>query len=271
MTLFQSIILGIIQGATEFIPVSSSGHLVLLPYIFGWEIAPQEAFVFDVLVQAATLIAVFAYFWDDLLGIASATVQGIWQRKPFGTPNARLGWYLVLATIPAGVAALLFKDVFEKGFANPKWAAFFLLITAAVLVVGEQFKNRGRSLGDISWADALWIGLSQVLALFPGVSRSGATITGGMARHLTRSAAARFSFLMSVPVMLAAGFLATFDLLQNPGLLANFPVYMAGFFTAALVGYLSIRWLLRYLSNKSLYIFAIYCALLGTGVLVSYY
>lgn len=271
MSLLQSILLGIIQGATEFIPVSSSGHLVLVPYILGWDIPPQEAFIFDILVQVATLIAVFAYFWDDLASIAVATVQGIWKRKPFDTPEARLGWYLVLATIPAGAAALLFKDTFEEAFSNPTWAAFFLLVTAAVLVVGEQFKNRERGFGEIGWADALWIGVSQMLALFPGVSRSGATITGGMGRKLTRSAAARFSFLMSVPVMLAAGLLAIVDLLQAPSLLTRLPTYLTGFLAAAVVGYLSIRWFLRYLSSRSLYVFVVYCTLLGLVVLVSIY
>lgn len=267
MTLLQSILLGIIQGATEFIPVSSSGHLVLLPYFLGWEIPSQEAFVFNVLVQVATLIAVFAYFWEDLMGIARATVVGLWNRKPFREHNSRLGWYLVLSTIPAGIAALLFKDTFEEAFSNPKWAAFFLLGTALLLVIAEQFQNRARALEKITWLDALWTGLFQVLALFPGISRSGATITGGMTRKFTRRAAARFSFLMSVPIMLAAGLLAILDLFQAPDLLANFPIYMAGFLTAAVVGYLSIRWLLRYLSSRSLYVFAIYCALLGTTAL----
>ena len=271
MTLIQSIILGIVQGATEFIPVSSSGHLVLVPYIFGWEIPAQEAFIFDILVQVATLAAVFAYFWNDLISIATATLQGILKRKPFQEQNSRLGWYLVLATIPAGIAALLFKDTLEEAFSNPKWAAFFLLGTAIMLIIAEQFKKRTRQFEEIAWLDALWIGLFQVLALFPGVSRSGATITGGMSRKLKRPAAARFSFLMSVPIMLAAGLLATLDLLQAPHLFTNFPVYLAGFFTAGIVGYLSIRWLLRYLSNRSLYIFAIYCALLGLAVLTSIY
>lgn len=271
MSIFQSIILGMIQGATEFIPVSSSGHLVILPYLFGWEIPPQEAFVFDILVQVATLTAVFAYFWKDLINIATETLQGIRKRKPFQKPNSRLGWYLVLATIPAGIAALLFKETFEEAFSNPKWAAFFLLGTAFLLTIAEQFKKRTRPLEKITWLDALWIGMFQILALFPGVSRSGATITGGMWRKFTRQAAARFSFLMSVPIMLAAGLLATVDLIQAPHLLAHLPTYLAGFLTAGVVGYLSIRWLLRYLSNRSLYGFAIYCALLGTMVLAIIY
>ncbi|RLD09261.1 MAG: undecaprenyl-diphosphatase, partial [Chloroflexota bacterium] len=175
MTLIQSIILGIVQGATEFIPVSSSGHLVLVPYIFSWEIPAQEAFIFDILVQVATLAAVFAYFWNDLISIATATLQGILKRKPFQEQNSRLGWYLVLATIPAGIAALLFKDTLEEAFSNPKWAAFFLLGTAIMLIIAEQFKKRTRPFEEIAWLDALWIGLFQVLALFPGVSRSGAT------------------------------------------------------------------------------------------------
>jgi len=271
MSLIQSLLLGIIQGATEFIPVSSSGHLVLAPYIFGWDIPSQEAFLFDVLVQVATLTAVFGYFWNDLKNIATAIIKGILNRKPFHEQNARLGWYLVLATIPAGITGLLFKDTFEEAFSNPKWAAFFLLGTALLLVIAEQFSKHFRVLENITWMDSLSIGIFQILSLFPGVSRSGATITGGMIRKFERQAAARFSFLMSIPIMLAAGILAISDLFQNPHLLTNLPTYLAGFFTAALVGYVSIRWLLRYLSNRSLYIFAVYCTLLGLGVLANIY
>lgn len=268
MTLLQSIILGIIQGASEFLPISSSGHLVLAPYVFGWDIPPQEAFIFDVLVQVATLTAVIIYFWKDLLQILKSMIRGIVNRKPLSDFYSRLGWYLILATIPAGLSAIFFKDMFEKSFSSPKAAAFFLLFTSIFLLIAEFFGSRVRSLNTVSWFDSLWIGFFQIFALFPGISRSGSTISGGMLRGFNRESSARFSFLMSVPVMSAAGVLAISDLLSAPDLLVKLPIYFAGFFTAALVGYLAIRWFISYLSKKSLYLFAAYCGSLGLIFLI---
>jgi len=271
MTLFQSIVLGIIQGASEFLPISSSGHLVLAPYLFGWSIPAHETFVFDVLVQVATLSAVIIYYWTDLLQISSSFIQGVADRKPFRDFYSRLGWYLILATIPAGIAALLFRDTLEEAFSSPKTAAIFLIITSLFLLSAEIFGSRLRSLETTSWVDAVLVGFFQVFALFPGISRSGATISGGMLRGLNRESSARFSFLMAVPVMLAAGVLASYDLIKSPYLLSKFPIYAAGFFTAALVGYLAIRWFISYLSNKSLYLFAGYCGIAGLLFLVFLY
>lgn len=268
MTIFQSIILGIIQGASEFLPISSSGHLVLAPFLFGWEISVEEAFVFDVLVQVATLTAVLIYYWKDLVKILRAVIAGIIAKSPFQDPLSRLGWYLILATIPAGIIAILFKDTFVKAFSNPRAASIFLLVTSLLLVLAELLGTRSKSLEKLSWIDSIIIGIFQTLALFPGVSRSGATISGGMVRGLDRPSSARFSFLMSVPVMLAAGVLGLADLVSSPNLLKQLPIYLAGFCSAALVGYFAIRWFISYLSKQSLYLFAGYCALLGTIFLV---
>lgn len=263
MTVLQSIILGIIQGITEFLPISSSGHLVIAPFLLGWTIPAEDAFIFDVLVQVASLTAVFAYFWQDLRGIAISFVQQALQRTPFATAEARLGWYIVLATIPASLVGLLFKDIFEQAFNNPLAAAFFLLLTAGLLVIAERAGNRSRDFTQLNWLDAIWMGLFQVLALFPGVSRSGSTITGGMLRNLDRPPAARFSFLMSVPVMLAAGLIAAIDLFAVPDFGSRLTVFIWGFIASAVVGYLAIRWLLRYLTHHPLYIFSIYCTALA--------
>jgi len=268
MTLLQSIILGIIQGASEFLPISSSGHLVLAPYVFGWDIPPREAFIFDVLVQVATLTAVIIYYWKDLFQILKSMIRGIVTRKPLSDYYSRLGWYLILATNPAGLAAIFFKDMFEKSFSSPKAAAIFLLFTSIFLFVAEILGSRDRSLDTVSWLDSLWIGFFQIFALFPGISRSGSTISGGMLRGFNRESSARFSFLMSVPVMSAAGVLAISDLFATPDLLAKLPIYFAGFITAALVGYLAIRWFISYLSKKSLYLFAGYCGALGLIFLI---
>ena len=264
MTLLQSLILGIIQGASEFLPISSSGHLVLAPYIFGWDIPQNEAFIFDILVQVATLLAVILYFWKDLVSIIKAFLVGIFNKNPFIDFQSRVGWYLILATIPAGIIAVIFKDSFEKAFSNPKASAVFLLGTSLLLILGEVLSKRNRSLENMSWKDALVMGIFQALALFPGISRSGSTITGGLIRGFDRRSSARFSFLMAVPIMLAAGLLALIDLVQSPGLMEKLPIYLSGFTAAAVVGYLSIRWFIEYLSKQSLFIFAGYCALLGS-------
>jgi undecaprenyl-diphosphatase len=269
MSLLQSLLLGIIQGLTEFLPISSSAHLVIIPYLFNWQIPAQEAFVFDVLVQVATLVGVIAYFWSDLIAIASAFLRGLWQRQPFADPQARVGWYLILATLPAGLVGLALKDLVEQAFSNPTGAAGFLLLTAGLLLVAERVGKRQRGVEEINWKDALWMGVAQALSIFPGVSRSGATITGGMLRDLKRPDAARFSFLMSIPIMLAAGLLAGKDLLNVPNFTSLLPVFIPGFIAAAVTGYLAIRWLLDYLTHKPLYVFSIYCTLLAglVGVL----
>jgi undecaprenyl-diphosphatase len=268
MTIFQSILLGIVQGLTEFLPVSSSAHLVIVPYLFNWEIPANQAFVFDVLVQVATLAAVFVYFWRDIVDIVKAVVQGLIHKAPFSTSSARLGWLLLLATIPAGLFGLLLKDAVESTFDSPRATALLLFVTAGLLVIAERVGKRNRDLEKLNWKDTLWIGFFQAAAIFPGISRSGATITGGMTRDFQRPPAARFAFLMSIPIMLAAGLLASLDMIKIPNLEASLLVFIPGFIAAVVTGYLAIRWLLRYLIQHTLYDFAIYCAVLGLITLV---
>ena len=271
MTLFQAFILGVVQGLTEFLPISSSGHLVLVPFLFGWELNPEKVFPFDTLVQMGTLVAVTIYFWNDLASIAKAVFKALGERKPFSTQQARLGWLLVVATIPAGVAGLLLEDVIEAAFQSVRATAIFLFLTAALLLIAEQLGKRKREMQNLTWKDALWIGFAQVLALFPGVSRSGSTIAGGMTRDLKRGDAARFSFLMSLPIMLAAGGYSVYKLLKMPGLNDFLPVMAIGFITAGVVGYFSIRWLLGYLQEHSFKGFAIYCAAVAVIILILSY
>jgi undecaprenyl-diphosphatase len=258
MSILQALLLGVVQGLTEFLPVSSSAHLVLVPWLLGWELPDEIVFAFDVLVQLGTLLAVFAYFWKDLVGIVRGVLVGLAQRRPVGTPEARLGWLVALATLPA-VVGVIFKDEFEAMFSSPVATAVQLLFTAALLVAGERLARGDRPLDQLNWLDALVMGAMQALAIVPGISRSGATLAGGRARGLSRSAAARFSFLMSVPVMLGAGLIALFDLLALPNVAAYLAPIVAGFLAAAVVGYLAIRWFLGYLARRSLYPFAIYC------------
>ncbi len=264
MTFFQSLILGIVQGLTEFLPISSSGHLVLVPHFLGWHLDQRYVFAFDVLVQLGTLVAVIVYFWDDLWRIAWGWLIALIRRRPFATAEARLGWYLILATLPAVVGGLLLADRVEAAFTSPRAVGGFLFLTAALLFAADRLGRLARPFAALDALDALVMGLFQVLALFPGVSRSGSTIAGGLFRGLERPAAARFSFLMSVPVMLGAGALTLAHLIQQPQVAHEaFPVLTVGFLSAALSGYLAIRWLLRYLMSHDLKVFVAYCILVG--------
>jgi len=265
MTLLQSILLGIIQGITEFLPISSSAHLVLTPYLLGWQLDQDYIFSFNVLVQVGTLVAVIAYFRDDLWIIAKEMVSGIRKGKPFAEIPARTGYFVLLATIPAGIVGLLAKDIIAAVFNNPRATSLFLIVTAAFLIVSEKLGKRNRGLEDMVATDAIWIGLFQALSVFPGISRSGSTITGGMTRHLDRKTAGQFAFLMSLPIMLAAGSLETLELFRMEGLGEFLPVLLVGFTSAAISGFVAIRWLLKYISLHSLLPFAIYCLMLGAG------
>jgi undecaprenyl-diphosphatase len=268
MTVLQSIILGIIQGLTEFLPISSSAHLVIAPYLLGWQFPNQVGFIFDVLVQLGTLLAVIIYFRKDLYRIILAVIEGLIHRQPFADPMSRLGWILILATIPAVIAGVLFKGLVERAFGSPVAAALFLLVTAALLVIAERVGKRDRQFDSITWMDGLIAGLLQAVSLLPGISRSGATITGGMLRNLDRPSAARFSFLISVPVMVGAGALAMVDLFKSPNFTGQIPTVLAGFIASAIVGYFAIRWLLSYLTRRPLYLFAIYCVAVSFLVLI---
>lgn len=268
MTIFQAIILGIVQGVTEFLPISSSGHLVLVPSLLGWEIPADEAFIFDVLVQLGTLVAVIVYFWKDLWAILSVTIKSVGKPNMLSHPEVRLGVNILVATIPAVVIGFFFQETVEDAFGSPTATALFLLLTAALLVVAERVGKRTRGINEIVWIDALVIGLFQAMSLFPGVSRSGATITGGMIRHMKRPAAARFSFLMAIPVMIGAGSLAVIDLVGLPDVSAFAVPMLVGFLTATVVGYVAIRWLLRYLTERTLYIFSIYLVVFSVIALI---
>jgi undecaprenyl-diphosphatase len=264
MNILQSFILGILQGLTEFIPVSSTAHLLIAQHIMGIDPADTGLFIFNVLVQLGTLLALIIYFAKDLWSI----IKGFFA-KPFSTPENKLAWYIIIASLPALIAGYLLKDAVQALFKTPLLeAAIRLLITAVVLSLAEWLGNRSRDLEKMTWLDALFIGIAQVIAVFPGASRSGTTIAGGMALGFDRKSAARFAFLMSVPVMLAAGGYQSLDLLKMTGLGSFLPLIAVGFVTAAIVGWLAIKWLLSYLNKHSLYLFAAYCAIAGVTCLI---
>ncbi len=267
--LFRAVILGIVQGATEFLPVSSSGHLVIVPWLLGW---PASSLLFDTVLHWGTLLSIFLVFWRDFVDIITAALRSIWQRS-LADPNARLGWYLLIGSIPAAVVGLLFKDFVESLFASPRAAGFFLLGTAALLTLAELLARRitrTTPLEELRLSQAALIGSAQALALAPGLSRSGTTIAAGLASGLRRDVAARFSFLLGTPAFLGAGLLQLADALaaDRAQVVSQVPVLVAGFLASMIVGFLAIRFMLSYLREHTLYIFAVYCLALGLFVIV---
>ena len=205
------------------------------------------------------------YFWKDLL----ALVQAFFAR-PFSTAENKLAWYLIIATIPALVVGYLLKDAVQALFRTPWLEAAIRLFSAAILLaLAEWLTKKERGLDSMNWLDALVVGLFQIIAVFPGASRSGSTISGGMFRGFDRPAAARFAFLMSVPVMLAAGGYQMLDVIKLPNLNLFLPLLALGFLAAAIVGWFSIKWLLDYLNKHSLYVFAVYCGIVGAVCLLA--
>ncbi|MBM3138370.1 MAG: hypothetical protein FJZ98_09310, partial [Chloroflexi bacterium] len=247
---------------------SSSAHLVLIPHLLGWDLNEEFVFPFNVLVQMGTLVAVIVYYRQDLLEIVSSIIKGLRNRKPFEEVPARVGWLAAFASIPAGLIGLLFKDQVEAAFSNPSLTAVFLFLTAGLLILAEFVGKKTKQLDELHWLDALWVGFFQVFSIFPGVSRSGSTIAGGMTRSFERKSAGQFAFLLAIPVLAAAGLLGFLELLAMDNLSVYLPLMAVGFAISALVGYLAIRWLIAYISSNSLLPFAGYCLILGAGSLL---
>ena len=265
MSIVEAIIIGIIQGATEFLPISSSGHLVLLPEIFNMT-NPDLTLIG--LVHAGTLLAVLVYFRRDLWQIITAVFRDLAQRQPFASSDARLGWFIVVGSIPVALIGLPLKDSFEEIFSSPIATAGFLLVTAALLILGERMLSGHKTIAQMSWTDAILVGLFQAMALFPGVSRSGSTIVGGLARGLDRSAAARFSFLIGIPAILGAGLQSILEIFTAEAVEFSTAVYVMAFIAAGVTGYACIYWLLTWVKNHTLYGFAAYVTLLSLAFLL---
>lgn len=261
----QAIAMGVLQGATEFLPISSSGHLVLIPHLLGW---PIPSVTFDALVHLGTLIAVLAYFRLELLALAKAWLRSITAGER--SSGAYLSWLILLGTIPAVVAGILLEDFFESLFSSPKTVSLALMGTALLLVVAELRLKPRKRLEQLSWTDALFIGLFQALAITPGISRSGSTITAGIIAGLERKEAARFSFLLAVPVIFGAGLKQLLEIVLTGEWHGQWLILLLGFLSALASGYASIAFLLSFLKRRRLYVFALYCLALGSlGLLLS--
>lgn len=254
MTVFEALVLGIVQGLGEFLPISSSAHLVLVPWVFGWEYA---GLTFDVALHIGTLISVVAFFWRDWLVLVNDAL------KRERTHEARLFWMLVVATIPGAAAGYLLEDQAETVFRSPLLIGVLLIVMGIILYWVDLRAAKRKDIKGVSFSDSLIIGISQALAILPGVSRSGATMTAGRALGLTREAAARFSFLLSTPIIVGAGVYKLKDLS-----FADINVaFITGVVSSAVVGFLAIGFLLRYLTTNNFAIFVWYRFAVGATVI----
>lgn len=276
MEILEAIILGIIQGLTEFIPISSTGHLTVAGKLMNLisESKPEEWTAFIAVIQLGTLLAVIIYFWKDLLNILKDFISDVLvKRKSFSdqSQNSKMGWFIILATIPVVIIGLGFKDIIEGALTKNLYViSASLIVLALILAFAEKTGKFNRSSGDIKWYDAIIIGIAQSLALIPGSSRSGTTITAAIFLGFNRETAARFSFLMSIPAIAASGLLQFYQALKYID--SNGLVILAlSTVVSAIFGYLSIEFLLRYLRKKSTLIFILYRIIVGIIILVMIY
>ncbi len=258
--------LGIVQGLTEFLPISSTGHLRIVPAFLGWE---DPGAAFTAVTQLGTMAAVLVYFRADLMRIALAWLRSVRDRSARRELDARIGWYIVLGTIPIGIFGVLFKDQIENGARDLYLIAIALIVLGLVLLAAEKVSTRSRSMEQIQARDGLAVGLAQALALAPGVSRSGATITAGLFLGLDRPTAARFSFLLSVPAVVLSGLFELGSILSGEeGEHVSTANLIVATLLAFVTGYAAIAWLLRFLSTHSTIVFVVYRVALGVLVLV---
>lgn len=291
MSYVQAIVLGLLQGVTELFPVSSLGHSVILPQLLGWNdvVAAQSAtesyfLAFLVGLHVATALALLWFYRDTWVRVVLGLVTSL-RRRRIETPTERLGWLLVVATIPAGLAGVLLEHALRTVFAKPQYAAAFLVVNGAILLAGEQVRRRaevlalarehgttgsgGRRLESLGWFESLVIGVGQAFALLAGISRSGITMVAGLVRGLDHEDAARFAFLLATPVILGAGVYKLPDLLGPNGDQVRGQV-LAGSVAAAAAAYVSVRFLSRYFEVRTLTPFAIYCLVAGALAFVRF-
>jgi undecaprenyl-diphosphatase len=273
MDIIQAIIMGMVQGLTEFLPVSSSAHLVIAPELLG----TQSSLAFDTLLHVGTLVAVIGYFWKDITSMIKSFVsslldipRGKFKEGVADDPYKRLAWLVVVGTIPAGLMGVLLKSKFEALFNSVTIVGFFLLVTGVILwgsewIAKRNIDKKGKDVKEVSFTNSLVIGVFQGLAIAPGISRSGSTIAAGLFSGLERKLAARYSFLLSIPAILGAALIQAKDIVSFD---ANTEVLIAGFLSAAIFSYLAVKFMMGYIQKHSLNLFAIYCWILGALTII---
>lgn len=272
MNIVQAIVLGIIQGLTEFLPISSSAHLIFVSEFLGWG---DPGLAFSVALHLGTLVALIAYFWRDILALVKGLLISIQERSLKGNSERKLSWLLLIGSIPGAIAGAFGDSKIEEVFHTPAnrltalvAIAGLMAILGAILWLAERHAQHARDLGEIRLSDAFLIGLAQALALLPGVSRSGGTITAGLLLGLQRDTAARFSFLLAIPIVGGAGLMKIFQVIRVGVSQTELTLFVSGFISAAIVGYLCVKFLLQYLQQGTVNVFAYYRFAAAAGIIV---
>ncbi|WP_425454363.1 undecaprenyl-diphosphate phosphatase [Nocardioides marmoriginsengisoli] len=260
----KAVFLGTLQGLTEFLPISSSAHLRIFPELFGWD---DPGAAFTAVIQIGTELAVLIYFRKDIWRIASMWLKSLFNAEYRGHVDARMGWYVIVGSVPIVVLGVALKDIIESDFRNLWVIGTMLIVLGVVLGVADRISRNNRTQADLGLKDAVLMGAAQAAALIPGVSRSGATISMGRFLGFDREAATRFAFLLAIPAVVGAGIFQLGDIPNGDNAYGWGPTITATV-VAFIVGYASIAWLLRYVSTKSYTPFVVYRVLLGAGVLI---
>jgi undecaprenyl-diphosphatase len=270
-SLIHAAILGMVQGLTEFLPISSSAHLILVPIFLGWQDPFIDSAAFDVMLHLGTLVALLAYFWRDLIALLGAWLASIRDRRIGADPQRRLAWLLVVSVVPAAILGAALESFFDEAF-REHWQliALFVLAGAALLWLAERQGRQQRDLDGMNLRDAITIGVAQAIALFPGISRSGVTIATGLFLGLTRETAARFSFLMAVPVIAGAGLWKSRTLIGGGLGGAEVGQLVVGVVTATVFGFIAIAALLRFLRTNPTTVFIAYRVLFAAVIVVAW-
>ncbi|MEO8469654.1 MAG: undecaprenyl-diphosphate phosphatase [Chloroflexota bacterium] len=267
----QAIVMGIVQGLTEFLPVSSSGHLILVPALLGWRDPFIDSLVFSVLLHMATLLALLIFFRADWFRLIPAWFASIRDRSLADDPDRKLAWLIAISTVPAVIAGLALGDLAENpDFRGVGRVAIALVVGAALLWLGERIGSRTRSIGELGFRGALGVGMAQALALIPGISRSGISIAAGLVAGLDRASAARFSFLMATPITAGAGIFEIRKILNGEAVPVDVAPLLAGMAAALVAGLLAISLMLRFLRSNSTMVFIIYRIGLAAFVVVAW-
>jgi undecaprenyl-diphosphatase len=270
-TFGQALVMGIVQGLTEFLPISSSGHLIIVPFLFGWTDPFITSLAFSVMLHIGTLAALLVYFRADWFRLVPAGFAAIRDRSFRGDPDRRLAWLLIAATIPAAIAGYLLNDIIETAFRDVGWVALTLVAGAMILWLADRWGGMTKAVNDVTFPIAISIGAAQALALIPGISRSGISISAARFAGLDRESAARFSFLMATPITLGAALFEIRKLVSGEtGLDVSVGPLVIGMLSAFVAGMLAIGFLLRYLRTRSLTIFVIYRLVLAVVVVVAW-
>jgi undecaprenyl-diphosphatase len=260
----QSIVLGLVQGLSEFLPISSSGHLILTREVLKF---PDPGKTFDVILHIGTFIALVVYFWKDLLHLGQGVLDNFKEKKFYGTSNTNLFWFLIISTIPGGLFGALFEKKLEA-INNPFIISSLLIAFGLILFFSDKLGRKELKMSHLTWKHAAIVGIAQAIALFPGVSRSGITMTAALLLGYTREDSARYSFLMSIPIIGGVSMYGLVKLLKTGPELGLILVYTAGFIASLISGFLCVKYLLEYLKKGTFSVFVVYRIIIGASLII---